>query len=271
MSSILNYTSIITNTTTSAASASKLQYLYSVDSLTTKFLDYTNVFFLPLASLFGIITNMLSIIIIAFLNKKEFMNNFMLTNSILNLIFSLINIFIVIIRCGSLCPLGYKFYSKVYELYIYLFVGNIIILTCVLMDLVVSLNRLFSFSKKRSSWFAIKKENFKYVFSIILFISTLIMTICYLLTRQVTHFGYLIIQKNDTNETIHEPLYKVSSNFIGDIDAIKQVVFILNLFRGSVLMVLLFLINLTIAFKYQQYMKRKSKKFTNISSNYVHI
>jgi hypothetical protein len=135
------------------------------------------------------------------------------------------------------------------------------------MDLVVSLNRLFSFSKTKSSWFAIKKENFKYVFTVILFISSVIITICYLLTRQVTHFGYLIVHKNDTNETTYEPLFKVSSNFIGDNDVVKQVLFILNLLRGSVLMVLLFIINLLIAFKYQMYMRRKAKKFTNIASS----
>ena len=102
---------------------------HSHSEFTDKIVDYGNLYVLTFTSLFGLITNLLCIIIIAYLDKKDFMNKFMLAYSLLNFEFHLINIFVGLIRCGSLCSYGFSFGSKVYELYFYLMGQNIILLT----------------------------------------------------------------------------------------------------------------------------------------------
>jgi hypothetical protein len=248
-----------------------LECYTSYSEFTDAIVDYGNVFILTFTSLFGLITNLLCIIIIGFLDKKDFMNKFSLAYSLLNFEFHLINVFIGLIRCGSLCSYGFSYGSKVYELYFYLIGQNIILLTCILLDLGISLNRLASFKNKTSMFLIIKKDNFSYVFLCIFLASVLIVSTCYVIPRQVNQFGWLL-NENDFNignqTTMGKALYQVTANDIGKNDKMIIFLLVLNIFRGVVLLVILFVLNVVIGYKYHRHIKIKKLKFSNIRSNY---
>jgi hypothetical protein len=244
----------------------------SYSELTDAIADYGNVFVLTFTSLFGLITNLLCIIITGFLDKKDsnLSDKFMLAFSFLNFQFHLINVFIGLIRCGSLCSYGFSYGAKIYELYIYLIGQNIILLTCILLDLGISLNRLASFQNKTSMYLIIKKENFSYVFLCIFLASVLVVSICYVIPRQVNQLGWLV-NENDFNlsnqTTTAKTLYQVTANYIGRNEIMTIFLLVLNVFRGVVLLVLLFVLNVAIGYRYHRHMKMKKLKFSNIRSN----
>ena len=243
----------------------------SYSEFTDAIVDYGNVFILTFTSLFGLVTNLLCIIIIGYLDKRDFMNKFMLAYSLLNFEFHLINVFVGLIRCGSLCSYGFSYGSKIYELYFYLIGQNIILLTCILLDLGISLNRLASFQNKTSMYLIIKKENFTCVFLCIFIASLLVISICYLLPRQVNQLGWLV-DENDINlsnqTTMGKALYQVTANYIGTNEIMTIFLLVLNIFRGVVLLVLLFVLNVAIGYRYHRHMKMKKLKFSNIRSNF---
>ena len=118
----------------------------STDYLSFRITDIGNTFILPPICILGVLMNLLNVIVLLQPDLKDAIFSFMLINSIADFLFLFICSFTFIIRCGVLCNSGYTYESKFFELYIYLFVGNSILLFSTLLDIVVSLNRLFSFS-----------------------------------------------------------------------------------------------------------------------------
>ena len=250
----------------------QLQYYDSYEALTVRFVDYGNVYVLTTTSLFGMLTNILCIIIICHLDKKDFMNKFMLAYSVLNFEFHLVNIFVGVIRCGALCAYGYTYGSKIYELYVYLFSQNVILLTCILLDLCISLNRLASFSNKTSLCLIIKKENFVRVFMSIFVVSIMVTCVCYLIPREVDKLGWLVLLNNNNNTNVssveYKALYQITPNMYGQMNSVKIFLFTLNVIRGSLLLVILFVLNVVVVYKYSTHLKRKELKFSNIKSEF---
>ena len=131
---------------------SSLPVYYSKEEFTPRFVDYSNVYLLPPICAFGIATNILCIIVSS---KRDESNakslDYILLNSIIDVIFLLIQFFLFIIRCGALCPYGYTYGAKFYEAYIYLFIGYVLVTSQVLLSMYIAWDRLNMFSGKLSS------------------------------------------------------------------------------------------------------------------------
>lgn len=120
---------------------------YDLDSLSSKASDYYNSFVSPLICLFGLTTSMLSLVVLLNINLKEKIFVFMLANTIADFLFLFIEMFIFLIRCGSLCSISYDYIIKCYELYIYLILGYILVVFIAINDLALSLERLVILAK----------------------------------------------------------------------------------------------------------------------------
>ena len=221
-------------------------------------MDYSNVFVLPSICAIGIVTNIINIVVFAerklLSNKnKNLMEKYMFINSITDLVFLFIEFFLVIIRCGNLCPLGYEFSSKIYELYVYLFVGYTIISFQLLLDISVSLNRLFSFSatnsKSKEISFLIKCLIFMFVAFIINFPNTL--------SNEVAKLGLLELKEN--NFTRYETLYMVNIKDDFKTSLIKAFLVIFSIIKEPILFVSLLIINIIVAFKFRKHLNMKKK------------
>ena len=174
-------------------------------------------------------------------------------NSLTDLVFLFIEFFLVIIRCGNLCPLGYEFSSKIYELYIYLFVGYTIISFQLLLDISVSLNRLFSFSATKSNSkeisFLIKCLIFMFVAFIINFPNTL--------SNEVAKLG--LLELKEKNFTRYETLYMVNIKDDFKTPLIKAFLVIFSIIKEPILFVSLLIINIIVAFKFRKHLNMKKK------------
>lgn len=104
--------------------------------------------------------------------------------------------------------------------------------------------------------------------------SILVISACYLLPRKVQQFGWLINvadEKVNKSTTSAKALYKVTPNGIGQNETMVIFFLILNVLRGVVLLVFLFLLNVIISYKYHMHLKRKQQRFSNITSNFFLI
>ena len=270
-SAILNATTALATTSASSSTLLSLPVYTSLSTLSLRLTDIANVYVLPPICLVGIVTNLLCLVcILQPENRSNTVFHFMLVNTVTDFCFLSICVFIVIIRCGVYCNHGYAFFSKLYEQYIYLFVGNSFLLFGTLMDIMVSLNRLMSFSSKVSSKAATKFKNISWTHRCVILsiLAMIINTPSYLVSRQVQPIGLLVTtfefndtMYNHTNETTVTVtiLYSSVTNFIGTNPIGKTLLFVLTVLRGFALLVILFLINIAIRFKLAAHLKRKRK------------
>ena len=185
-----------------------MEFFNDTSSLSSKVYDYTNVFALPTICLIGIITNLLSIVIISKIMRNETIYFYMLINSISELLFLAISFFTFLFRCGLLCSVGYTYESKWYELYIYsLFV-------CSLITFIALLNISVSVDQYNSSLlrFANSEKRVAFVVRcVLLFTAALIlMAPKFLFSQQIVEIGKLAHYHFDDVEKFvrYEPIYQ---------------------------------------------------------------
>ncbi|CAF0720134.1 unnamed protein product [Brachionus calyciflorus] len=231
----------------------------STESLSLRITDIGNSFILPPICFIGIILNLINILVLLQPELKDEINKFMLINSILDLKFLLICSVTFIIRCGSFCQFGYTYISKFYELYIYLFVGNSILLFATLMEILVSLNRLFSFSTSPNLIFKkFNKLNAMLKCVILIIFSLFINFPSYILTRSVQRIG-ILETKSKTGLVNYKELYIVGNNRLGKDPLFTILLFLLTLFRGIFFLAILFILNIIIGYKFRLQMHKKTK------------
>ena len=115
----------------------------------------------------------------------------------------------------------------------------------------------------------IKRENFTFIFSLLFIVSIVVVSVCYLMPRQVNQLGWLITNNsNFTNANATKLiLYQVSTNELGKMTSVKWFLFCLNTLRGPILLIFLFVLNVIIGFKYNRHLKKKQHlRFSNIKS-----
>lgn len=243
----------------------KLVLINSTESLSLRSSDFVNVFILPPICLVGIVLNVICIIVVAQKELTGELYSFILFHSICDLIFLFINTFTCIIRCGIYCPYTFAFLSKIWELYFHLFTGNTFLLFGTGLDIVVSFNRLFSFSSTRPKLIdKFNKIDLKIKCLILAVISLVANLPSYVITRNVTLIGYLqhfeYSSESSSNMTVwYEPLFQALTNPIGKNDFMVAFLFVLTLFRGVIPLFVLFFMNLIIGVKFRSHLKKKRK------------
>lgn len=101
-----------------------LTVYHSKDELSIRFADYMNVYVLPLVSLFGMITNLINIVVTFGLKTRDHAISYILVNSLLDFVLLSTQFFVFLIRCGTLCPYNYTYAAQFYEQYVYVYFAN---------------------------------------------------------------------------------------------------------------------------------------------------
>ncbi|CAF1037986.1 unnamed protein product [Brachionus calyciflorus] len=230
---------------------SKIRIIYSKNEITNIITDYVNVYWLPGICFFGMITSSLGIIgsFSKDFNKNPFKLIFI--DSLGDFLFLLTQFFLFIMRCGSLCPWGFSYWSKIYEVYIYLFTGYTIITFRVLVDISVAFNRLLIFLNfKQSS----KEFNFYLKALIFLTFSVFLNAPLFAISKEVVVLGHYYPKRNSS---FYEVLYTMSNRSIVKPNWVQIILSILAIFKDIVFFVILIGINIGIAIKFKQLMKKK--------------
>jgi hypothetical protein len=230
-------------------------YYYSLGSLSNRVLDYGYVYFIPFACLLSILTNLISVIVLAQPNLKELLFKYMLLNSALDIItFSLV-FWMMLVRCGSLCSLGYSYYSKIYEQYIFLYLQNVSQFYSNCLDLHITFIRLLVFSK------SLKKIADQFISQRIKFgcivLLGLLIPLNNIFTNEIVKIGSLVNEFD--NSTKIEHLFLVKTKSIEQNVFLKSFLIILNLLTSSFFIGASLAANLILIYKFKKYIKGKRK------------
>lgn len=229
---------------------SDLPVFFSKDNITNRFVDYSNVYLLPSICYFGCITSLISVMVTF---KREDSHaktlNYIFLNSTIDLLFLLIQSFLFIIRCGVLCAYGYSFPAKLYEIYIYLYVGYILLTSQVFLNIYVSYDRYKMFSTKKA-----KKNSlsiFK-IYSVCAFISILANAFLYLVSKEVIPFA---IYKLDANSTYAEVLYKTAIRQQLDTPFYQHIMTAITVIKDPFMFCVLCVSSVLVCIKYRAHFK----------------
>lgn len=243
---------------------STLPVFYSKENLTSRFADYSNVYVLPPVCVFGVVTNLICILVSSRRNiTSPNIVDYILINSCIDCSFLLIESFLFIIRCGSLCPYGFTYAAKFYEIYIFLYVGYVLVTSQMLLNIYVSWDRLRIFSGKLSS--QQKRLKIYQVYVIFVLISVIANAFPYLVAKEVVPIGIYALKPNSTSfeilyargfrQKLDEPIYK-------DL-AIANVTI-----KDPFMFTLLCFVSTLVCFKFNQYLKNRKRILKKrVSSN----
>jgi hypothetical protein len=227
--------------------------------------DVYYTFFVPVLAVLGFLFNMLTFLI---LSGKQFRNNFYISMRMITLsdsLFMFLCIFLVIIRCGRFCPYSYRFEAKIYELYIYLFIGNSLNTFVTLNYISISINRLVSFRIKKN--FKVY-PGFRILIPLMIIISLFMNSIIYILCRSVRLTENLKISGSNSTFSMREvDFFRVETNHMGNNQIVNVLVTILVFFKGLILSTVLLFINILIVYKYKSHISNNKLIIKYQSSN----
>ena len=193
--------------------------------------------------------------------------DYILINSIIDFLFLLIEFFLVIIRCGILCPYGNRYGSKFFEIYIYLYVGYVLCSSQLFLSIYIAYDRLSLFSAKAGN----KKQISLYKVYIVCFILGVIANFApYLISREIIVKGIYI---PDPNSTYYDILYVKS--FKAEFQTpVANILLTANLFiKDIVMFIVLCILNIWLCVKFRTYLKSRKtlvKKATTATSNVIY-
>lgn len=223
---------------------------------TSHIADLFNVYILPPICLAGVLLNLLSSIVsFHFRHNRIFF--YMLISSFSDMTFLFINFFLIIIRCGSLCPIGYTYASKVYEIFIYLYIGSTLLMFSSLLEILVLIHQ-YAIIKQIDP---IKSINKYYILTLLAIVSLGLNTPVFIIRKiGINAYSNHVVELND----------------FGRSDTGRYVSIIYGLVRGLLLMIFLFIPNVMLSIEFRKYVAKKRRiKSVNIllinSSNLIFV
>ena len=237
----------------------------TIEGYPNRFNDSLVVYILPIINIYSFCCNVITAMILSKSKLTGDVNQYMLVESIITSIYCLISSFISIIRCGTLCPWGYDYLSKLYELYIFIFVGDSIEFFKFIINLIMSIIKYRSFSIQIRNQPNNKKNFYFILFSTIM--------ISFIINILPTYFcGSIVettrLQSNQSFEksTIKATFILARNNYKNDLfkNIIKMIVPSLFL----ILLISIVILNLMISFELKRFHIRKLSTISlNNSSN----
>ena len=224
----------------------------SVDSFTSRLTDFGNFIISPIINTYSFLANLFCVIVFLSKKLKGETNQILLLISLTDFIGSIFRALIMPARCGLYCSIGYTYSMKFYELYIFLLQGNTRVTFIIFLYNYLAFIKLSSFSNK------IKKDTGvnKLIVIFGLLISAIVNIPNDLLTRKISHFGNLII-RNSTYHIIDSiQLYRIESTIVKK-SIIDQFLFVVNILKGFLMVMLLLAINMSAFVKLKIHIRKK--------------
>jgi hypothetical protein len=232
---------------------------YSKQQLTTPFADYSNVYPLPITCTLGILANLISTLVALKVQHKDLMMKYILINSALDFLFLQTQFFSFLIRCGTLCPYGFAYISKLIENYIYWFIGYDIITFQAIFNLFMTLERLSLFSHSQQNKYQrfLSKISLKWIVVVFLSLAVLVNTPFYLVIHEIRPLGL----QNESQEILYSTFVRSWDN-----EWVRIVITILTLLKSPILIVLTGVINVVVVVKFKKFL-RKKETILNLASS----
>ena len=237
-----------------------LPIIYTKENLTNRFVDYSNVILLPSICFFGVLTS-LSCLIGSF--KTDDSNattmNYIFLNSLIDFFFLLIQFWLIFIRCGILCPYAFTYWAKFFEIYIYQYLGYVLVTSQLLLSIYISLDRLSMFSGKLKTT-TNKKPSIYFIFLFSTLISAVLNAPPYSISKVVKPLAIFLYGSNTTTLE-YEILYIRSIRDEFQTSAMQVFLVVVLTFKNEFLFLLFFLINILVCYKFRLYLNKRKLLF----------
>ena len=221
-------------------------------------------FILPSICIFGICANMINIIILAKLRKKNSTYRLMLYNSISNLLYSFVCAFVFMMRCGNLCPFQNTWIACVYEKYFYFYFSGVLGMFNVLIEIIIAIQRYFIAANKKFT----NESTIKALIMVIIIFSFCAYTPI-IITRDILELDQNKVAS--LTPLIHNPnnftLYYIKNN-IGQFVPLKIIYSVFTMFRSILVLLMLVFINILLLNKFDDHVSKKANIKTVKTGNY---
>ena len=222
--------------------------------------DFFNRYLVPIICSIGLTTNLVSIFVLIKTGLKEQIFKYMLVSLMMDFWFLVLHFFKFLTHCGSLCAYSSNEKSvQIFELYFQLFIGNVLITFSSLLDITVSLDRMFSFD----SWYfkVFRKISFRIRCLVLIVVSILINGLIYPGTRSVQ-------QLKLNNSESFKDLFTIKHTYTGLLKEpiVEFVVFLCSILRGSFLCFIVLVVNIIICYRLKEKAKAKNRVLPNFNT-----
>ena len=177
-------------TTTSATSTTSLSV---VDQFFSDFVDFSITFIIPIICSYGIIANILNIIVFSHSEFKDLAYRYLYVNAYLNIIYLAHCFFLFVGRCGIYCTFSSTLAANIYINYFYNYLKGIPVMSTVFLQILVALYRYLVITNRISNQLKYFKRT---IFIIIIFSTVFYLPI--LLTKQIKETKTTKVAGNST-------------------------------------------------------------------------
>jgi hypothetical protein len=233
-------------------------------SLSTRFADYSNFIFLPAICLFGLITNLIDVLVTLSIRRRDNIVKYILVNSLFDISILLTQTMLIVIRCGVLCPYGYTYLAKIYDLFIYNYLRFLILSFQGFFNFYFNIQNVKLFASSSSS--AGKKEDSfnihmsnRWMLLLFVTLSFLLNTPVYFVSREVRVMG-IYRPPTGLNGTTHldEILYKRAYKNEWNSGYLQAIVTIFIFLKTPFIYIMTGVVNILVAIKFHQFITKKS-------------
>ena len=197
----MNNTTSLSNIT----SATSTTTISDVDQFFSDFVDFCITFIIPIICSYGIIANVLNIIVFSHSEFKDLAYRYLYVNAYLNIIYLAHCFFLFVGRCGIYCTFSSTLAANIYMNYFYNYLKGIPVMSTVFLQILVALYRYLVITNRISN----QLKYFKRTICIIVVLST-VFYLPILLTKKIKE---TITPKSAGNVTTYIYTYSIGRLF----------------------------------------------------------
>lgn len=243
---------------------SSLPVFSSKEYLSIRLKDYFNTIVYPSICAFGMLTSIACLI--ASHKKIEPNNkflNYIFIISLADLVFFITQFFSVLIRCGVLCPFGYDYFSKLYEIQVFWFVAYSLVNSQAFLSIFIAYDRLRVFATNRREQ---KFVNPFQIYACCLVIAALFNLLPYALSKNVVAFG---IYQPQTNGEPVRVLYQIGVKDAFNTPLMLNVTTICLAIKDPFMYVVVCFLNILVCIRFRSFMHKKKSLLRESTSLFV--
>jgi hypothetical protein len=226
----------------------------TIDTILSNFIDLSITFIVPIECTYGIITNIINIIIFSKKSLKDIIFKYYRINAISNICYLSIVFFLFAARCGIYCKFSNTYPAQLYLYVFYTYVKGIFAILSICIQITVSIYRLFIVSNNNTDF--LKRKLNIIIIIMIIFSAVFYSPILFTKTLQAR-------AKNiSSNNTIYT--YSMVNNYIGNINIGKGLIIMVTVTRGFIALALIIIIDFATLIK----IKLRENMRTSLTGNY---
>lgn len=219
--------------------------------------DFCNTFIVPIISAFGILTNLINVVVFSQKELKDVTFKYFKLQSLSNSIYLMIAFFLFVPRCGIYCQISHTFTAQLYLYVFHTYIKGIFAILSICIQITVGFYRfLIVINHHNTSKF----QNYKLITSFLLVFSI------------IFYLPNLITKKIQLNNEINNSSMTYTTNFteFGQTNWGKWlVILVVTIFRGFIASAIIIIVGIITLIKLNKHINQSNKLKVKKLKNYL--